>query len=442
MGITTSRTKGDAEAIPFMKQAIELDPNFGIAYEGLAIEYGNLGQASLAAEAGKKAYDLRDRVSEREKYRISAYYFNDVEGDIEKGSQTYEMWAKSYPRDSVPVGNLGVDYVTLGQLDKAIAAGEADLRLEPNIVGYGNLASWYTSVGRIQDARRLLAEAQQKGIDGLIIRSDLYNLAFLAGDDAEMERQVAWGAGRPGDEDPMLNAHADTMAYRGQMEKSRDLSRRAADSAVRADAKETGAGWLAFQALREAETGNSSAARQEAIRALDLAPGRYVKVLAALALARSRETAQSKTMLEALRKAEPTNTILKVYWFPIIEASLALDEQQPAQAIAALEPALPYELGGGITVIYPAYIRGQAYLAQKNGPAAIAEFQKFYDHANLVVNNVLAALAHLQMARAYVLAGNSSKAKNYYQDFFFIWKNADSDVPILKEAKAEYSKLQ
>jgi len=442
MGIITSRTKGDAEAIPFMKRAVELDPNFAIAYEALGIEYGNTGQATLAAENGRKAYELRDRVSEREKYRISAYYFNDVEADLEKGAQTYEMWAKSYPRDAVPVGNLAVDYVNLGQYDKAIAEGEAGLRLDPYIVGYGNVAGWYTSVGRIQDARRLLAEAQQKGLDGLILRSDLYNLAFLAGDDAEMERQVAWAAGRPGEEDQMLNAHADTMAYSGKMQNAQDLSRRAVDSAVRVDSKETGAVWLVSQAMREAETGDAVAARQDANRALALSPGRYVKVLAALALARSGETAQSSTMLQGLRKAEPTNTVLKVYWFPAIDGALALAQQRPAEAVTALEPSLPYELGGGVSVMYPAYIRGESYLAQMNGPAAIGEFQKFYDHAGIVGNNVLGSLAHLQLARAYVLAGNSAKARTYYQDFLSLWKNADPDVPVLKQAKAEYAKLQ
>ena len=195
MAITTSRTKGDAEAIPFMKRAIELDPNFAIAYEGLAIEYGNMGQATLAAENGKKAYDLRDRVSERERSHY-AYYFNDVLGEVEQGAEAYELWAKSYPRDAVPPGNLAVDYWMLGQFDKAITKAEATQRIAPSIVSYGNLGA--CSVCRwIKDARDILAEAQQKGFDGLIIRSDLYNLAFLAGDNAEMERQVAWAAGRP-----------------------------------------------------------------------------------------------------------------------------------------------------------------------------------------------------------------------------------------------------
>jgi serine/threonine protein kinase/tetratricopeptide (TPR) repeat protein len=448
MGITTSRSKGDAEAIPFLKRAIELDPNFAMAYVGLAVEYSNLGRASLAADHAKKAYDLRDRVSDREKYRISAFYFQYVTGEVEKATEAYELWAKSYPRDAVPHTNLGVLYAALGQYDKAITETEAALRLEPTIAGYGNQAENYIFVNQLKDASQMLQEAQQKNFDGLTIRSDLYSLAFLSGDTAEMERQVAWGAGRPGEEDQMLNAHADTQAYYGRLEKARDLSRRAADSAVRADAKETGALWLAYQALREAELGNVAAAPQAVGRALALAPGRDVKVLAALVLARSGDTVQSRTILEALQKTEPTNTYLKVYWFPVIEASIDMAQQAPDRAIVALEPSLPYELGGAPpnpqnnATLYPAYLRGLAYLAQKNGPAAAAEFQKFLDHSGIVQNFLLGSLAHLQLARAYAMQGATAKAKSAYQDFFVLWKDADHDIPILKEAKAEYAKLQ
>jgi tetratricopeptide (TPR) repeat protein len=259
-----------------------------------------------------------------------------------------------------------------------------------------------------------------------------------------MERQVAWAAGRPGEEDQMLNAQADTQAYYGRLVKARDLARRASDSAVRSDAKETGAQWLASQALREAELGNVAAARQGVARALALAPGRDVRVISALALARSGETAQSRTILEALQKSEPTNTYLKVYWFPVIEASIAMVQQAPDRAIVALEPALPYELGGpppGVPM-YPPYIRGLAYLAQRNGPAAAAEFQKFLDRPGVVQNFLLGSLAHLQLGRAYVISGDTAKAKTAYQDFLTLWKDADPDVPILKEAKAEYAKLQ
>ena len=242
----------------------------------------------------------------------------------------------------------------------------------------------------------------------------------------------------------MLNNHADTQAYYGRLEKARDLARRAADAAGRADAKETAAQWLAFQAVREAELGNVTAARQAISRALALAPGRDVKVVAALALARTGETTQSRTILEALQKSDPTNTYLKVYWFPVLEGSIAMAQQAPDRAIVALEASLPYELGGpppGISM-YPPYIRGVAYLAQKNGPAAAAEFQKFLDHPGVVQNFLLGSLARLQLARAYALSGDTAKAKTAYQDFLSLWKDADPDIPILKEAKAEYAKLQ
>jgi len=444
MGITTGRTKGNAEAIPFMKRAIELDPNFAIAYAGLAVVYGNLGQASVSAGYAKKAYDLRDRVSERERYRISALYFERVTVEVEKATEAYELWAKSYPRDMVPHTNLGALYSALGQYDKAIAETETSERLEPTIASYSNLASTYTNLNRLKDARQTLQEAQQRGFDDLFIRSDLYSLAFLSGDTAEMERDVAWAAGRPSEEDQMLNLHADTQAYYARLDKARDLARRAADSAVRSDARETGAQWLAFQALREAELGNGAVARQGVARALALAPGRDVKVISAVVLARSGETAQSKTILEALQKSEPTNTYLKVYWFPVIEASIAMAQQAPDRAIVALEPALPYELGGPPpgTSMYPPYVRGLAYLAQRNGPAAAAEFRKFLDHPGIVQNFLLGALAHLQLARAYVISGDTARAKAAYQDFLTLWKDADPDLPILKEAKAEYARLQ
>jgi eukaryotic-like serine/threonine-protein kinase len=445
MGITTGRTKGSAEAIPFMKRALELDPNFAIAYAGLAVLYGNLGQASLSADYAKKAYDLRDRVSERERYRISALYFEKVTAEVERATEAYELWAKSYPRDMVPHTNLGALYSGLGQYDKAIAETEGSLRLEPTLNSYANLASAYINVNRLKDARQTLQEAQQKNFDDLFIRSDLYSLAFLSGDTAEMERDVAWAVGRPSEEDQMLNTDADTQAYYGRLEKARDLARRASDSAVRSDAKETGAQWLVYQGVREAEVGNTTAARQAVARALALAPGRDVKVLAALALARTGETAQSKTLLEALQKSEPTNTFLKVYWFPVIEASIAIAQQAPDRAIVALEPALPYELGQPPPVsgtMYPAYIRGLAYLAQKNGPAAATEFQKFLDHPGIVQNFLLGSLAHLQLGRAYAISGDTAKAKAAYSDFLTLWKDADPDIPVLKEAKAEYAKLQ
>jgi serine/threonine protein kinase/tetratricopeptide (TPR) repeat protein len=445
MGITAGRTKGDSEAVPFMKRAIELDPNFAIAYVGLGINYSNLGQASLAAEYARKAYDLRDRVSDRERFRISAFYFQYVTGEMDQAIDAYELWAKTYPRDMVPHGNLGSLYASIGQYDKAIAETEIAQRLQPSITDYANLASNYISVGRLKDARQTLEEAQRNHFDGLFIRGGLYELAFLAGDTAEMDRQVAWAAGRPGEEDQMLNSHADTMAYYGRMAKARDLARQAADSAVRADAKETAAQWLAFQAEREAEVGNAAVARQGVARALALAPGRDVKVLSALALARADDSAHANAIMDGLKKSEPSNTFLKVYWFPVLEASMALTQHAPDRAVIALEPCVPYELGNAppesIGTLHPAYIRGLAYLAQKNGTAAAGEFQKLIDHPGIVQNFMLGSLAHLQLGRAYGISGDAAKAKAEYRKFFALWKDADAALPILKEARAEFARL-
>jgi len=444
MGVTTGRMKGDAEAIPFLKRSIELDPNFAMAYVGLGVHYSNLGQASLAAEYAKKAYDLRDRVSDREKYRISAFYFQYVTGEVEKATEAYELWAKTYPRDLAPHTNLGVLYSTLGQYDKAAAETEESLEIEPTLTAYGNLAGIYLNLGRLDDARAVLQQAQGKKLDGLILRLDLYGLAFLRGDSAETDRDVAWAAGRPGEEDPMLSTQSDTEAYCGRLARARDFSRRAVDAAVRADSKETGAIWQANAALREAEFGNPAAAKQKVDAALTLAPGRDVRVLAAMTLARAGDTARAKQIVEQLEKSEATNTMLKLYWLPTIHAAIELGGGNASQALISLEAAAPYDLGGPQPFgnLYPVYVRGLAYLAARNGSAAAGEFQKILDHRGIVLNFPLGALAHLQQGRAYVLSGDTAKAKAAYQDFFNVWKDADPDIPILKEAKVEQSKLQ
>jgi serine/threonine protein kinase/tetratricopeptide (TPR) repeat protein len=443
MGITTGRTKGDAEAIPFMKRAVELDPNFAMAYVGLGVEYANLGQASLAAQYARKAYDLRDRVSDRERYRISAFYFQYVTGEVEKATEAYELWAKTYPRDMVPHTNLGTIYSSLGQYDKAAAETEESQRLEPHLTGFGNLAGIYMSLNRYEDAQAILQQAQARKLDGLVLRSDAYGLAFLRGDTGEMEKDVGWGAGRPGEEDPMLSMQSDTEAYYGRLNRARDFSRRAVDAAVRADSKEAGAIWQANGALREAEFGNAAAAKQKVEAALALAPGRDVKILAAMTLARAGDTSRAKKIVDELEKSDSTNTMLKLYWFPTIQSALELSGGDASKALISLEAAAPYDLGGPapISGLYPVYMRGLAYLGAHNGAGAAAEFQKMLAHRGIVLNLPLGALAYLQLGRAYAMSGDTAKAKAAYQDFFNVWKDADPDLPILKEAKAEYAKL-
>jgi serine/threonine protein kinase/Flp pilus assembly protein TadD len=446
MGITTFRAKGNAESIPFYKRAIEIDPNFAVAYASLGLVYGNLGQASLAAENIKKAYDLRDHVSEREKYRISALYYQNVTGEFEQAVQVYELWAKSYPQDAVPVGNLGVINGNLGQYEKAMAANLESQRLEPDAIGYSNVAGTYLSLNKFDDSQKAVEDAQQHHMESDSLHFGIYQLAFLKGDTAGMERQVAWAAGKPGTEDVLLSFQSDTEAYYGHLALARDFSRRAVDAAVRSDSKESAATWQVNSALREAEFGNSAAAKQSVAAALALSPGRSVKIFAAVALARVGETSRAKALADELEKNYPSQTELKVYWMPAIRAAVELNAGNYAQALILLEAAAPYELGEPsqlqLGTLYPVYLRGQGYLMAHNGTAAAAEFQKFLDHRGIVINYPLGALAHLGLGRAYAMSGDNARAKTAYQHFLTLWKDADPDIPILKEAKAEYAKLQ
>jgi len=447
MGVTTQSQKGDAEAIPFLRRAIELDPNFAVAYAVLGVTYANLSQPSLSAENLKKAYEMRERVSEKERLRISAYYYAFVTGELEKEAQTYQLWIQSYPRDSIPHGNLGSNFASLGQYEKALAETQEAQHLEPNsVISYGNLGQIFLALNRPDDAKAMFEQALARKLDSGGLRLQMYSLAFLRGDSAQMAQQLAWGAGKPGAEDPLLATQSDTEGYYGRLTKARDYSRRAADSAVRADSKETAALWQVNAALREAEFGNVAAAKQNVGAALALAPGRDVRVLSALALARVGDTARAKAMVEQLEKSDPLNTVLKLYWLPTLKAAIELQAGNSAQALVSLEAAAPCELGEPPPfqegTLYPAYLRGEAYIAAHNSSSAATEFQKFLDHRGIVINSSLGALAHLGLARAYSMQDNTAKAKAAYQDFLKLWKDADPDIPILKEAKAEYAKLQ
>ena len=444
MGGRTAIRAGDAEAIPFYKHAVELDPNFALAYAALGATYFNLNQADLAAENATRAYKLRNRVSERERYRISATYYHAVTGELEKAIEEYQLWSKSYPRDDTPHLNLGVIYQQLGQYDKSLVETKESLGLKPTTTGYGNLSFDYIALNRLDDAEKVLREAQAAGFDGLYLRGNLYLLAFRRGDRKGMEQQLAWAAGRAGDEDTMLSGQADTEAYYGSLLRARDYSRRALESAVRAGSKETAALWQAAAGLREAEFGNTAAARQNAEAALSLQPGRDVKLLAALTLARAGDTARAKRLVEELEKTSSTDTMLKLYCLPTIHGAIEIGRNNPSQGIQGLEAALPYELGGTLAFpyLYPVWMRGQAYLAAHNGVAAATEFQKLIDHPGIVVNQPVGSLAHLGLGRAYALTGDNVKARASYENFLALWKDADPGIPVLIAAKSEYAKLQ
>ena len=442
MGKTILHEKGEVPAIPFYKRAMELDPSFAMAYAALSECYGNLGQHSLGLEYATKAYQLRDRVSDREKQVISVIYF-DATGEIEKQAQTLELMEATYPRTIV--GGLGDAYALMGQWDKALAEYQKAVRQTSVVTSYSDLGVAYMSLNRLQEAKSTCDEALTHKLDGGFLRQTKYNIAFLQGDAAQMEQQLAWGAGKPGDEDTLLSLQSDTEASYGRMSKARDFSRRAVDSAVRASSKETAALWKVNAALREAELGNAAFAKQGVAAALALSPGRDVEIVTALTLARIGDTPRAAALAEKLEKSYPTNTLLKAYWLPTINAAIEISKRNSSQALADLEPAAPYELGEAVAFInnlYPAYVRGQAYLLAHNGTAAAAQFQKLLDHRGIVVNFVTGSLAHLQIGRAYAMAGDTAKAKAAYQDFFNLWKDADPDIPILKQAKAEYAKLQ
>jgi predicted Zn-dependent protease len=274
----------------------------------------------------------------------------------------------------------------------------------------------------------------------------MYYYAFLRGDTAQMQQQVAWSSGKPGAEDPLLSAQSDTEAYYGHLAAARDYSRRAIDSAVRADSKETAAYWQVNGAVREAEFGNAAIAKEDVAAALKLAPGRDVKLLSALTLARVGNTEQAKTLIEGLEKTEASNTVLKLYWLPTLKAAIEINAGHPDEALVLLEAAAPNEMGEPppvqIGTMYPAYLRGQAYLEAKNGAAAAVEFKKLIDHPGIVVNYPTGVLARLGLARAYALSGDTAKSRAAYQDFLGLWKTSDPDIPILKAAREENSKLQ
>jgi eukaryotic-like serine/threonine-protein kinase len=445
MADTISRETGDAPSLPFYRRAIELDPNFPMAYAGLAVMYENLSQPSVALEYATKAYQLRNRVTEREKLRITAFYFR-ATGEVEKEAQTYELWTADYPRNWVPHNNLGNIYDNTGQYAKALAEYQEGVLLAPdNILSYANLGGTYCSLNRLDEAKAAFDQAFAHKLDGGFLRAHIYYLAFLRGDSAAMEQQVAWAAGKSGDEDQLLSLQSDTEAYYGRLGKARDFSRRAVTSASRADFKETAALWQINAALREAELDNMASARQGVIAALALSPGRNVKVVAALTLARIGDAPRAQALAEELEKNYATNTLLKLYWMPTIHAAIELKRGNSSQALVDLEAAATYELGGAgmfINYLYPAYVRGQAYLLAHNGTAAAAEFQKVLDQRGVVGNFVTGSLAHLQIGRAYAMTRETVNARTAYEDFLALWKDADPDIPILKEAKSEYAKLQ
>jgi eukaryotic-like serine/threonine-protein kinase len=449
LGSKNWNENGEIQAIPFFRQAIELDPNFAMAYAYLGLVYSSLGEDSKSVENVSKAFQLRDRVTESEKFLISAQYYLGVTGEVEKGVQVRELWAQTYPRDWRAHLSLGAVYGTLGRYEKAVAETRKCLGLDPDETICGsNLMQFYALLNRLDEARATYQEAIRRNPDYEYLHGCLYGLAFLQRDTAEMERQARWAADKPGVEDVLLSYQSDTYAFSGRLRSAREFSNRAVESARRNDRKEAAAAWQMNDALREAEFGNSARAAEQTTSVLTTTSTRVVPILAALALARAGDSTRAERMADELQKTFPADTFSNGYWLPTIRATIEITRRDPSKAIEFLKAAAPYEQGVvppnpefGV-LLYPAYVRGQAYLLLHQGAEAAAEFQRFLDHRTLVANNPLFVLAHLQIGRAYAMQGDTAKAKAAYQEFLTLWKDADPDVPILKEAKAEYAKLK
>jgi len=464
LGWKAQNEKGPAAALPYHQRAIELDPNFAMGYWAVGLDYASLSELTRASEFYTKAFRLREHASTREKLAITAEYYRDVTGELDKASQTLQEEIESYPRDPYPYDRLGVMFALQGQYEKAADITGQGMPLAPDrAYWYAHLANYSLALQRFEETEQVLHEARARKLDNLVMHDALYALAFLGEAPAAMAEQQQWFASQPGYANVGLALASDTEAYGGHLAKARDLTKQAVESAIRADNREAGAGWQANAALEQAAYGDMAEARQSAAEALKLAPASQgTESEAALAFAIAGDTARAQSLAQDLGKRFPLDTQMQSLWVPPIKAQLALnsDKKNPALALNALQAAST-ELGQitfltNLSCLYPVYVRGEAYLAAGQGSAAAVEFQKILDHSGIVWNCWTGALAHLGVARANALQSRTSQGQGQgpdsdaarnralaaYRDFLTLWKDADPDIPILKQAKGEYAKLQ
>ena len=458
LGEKAYREKSAAAALPYHQRAIELDPSFAIGYLEAGNDYYGLTEQGRAIEYYTRAFQLREHASELESLHITAFYYESVTGELEKAAQTYQEWIGNYPRDYRAHLDLGSVYSEQGQYEKAAEEKRKGLDLEPGSgVPYANLANSLFALQRFDEVRQTVQQAEARKLDRPTLRVALYALAFLRGDSLGLAEQLQWFADKP-EEHFAFSLASDTEAYQGHLAKARELTNQSIDSAIRADNKENGAIWMENSALREAALGNLTKAKQAAAEGLKLVPtSQGVEIEAALAFAMAGDIARTESLAQDLNKRRPVDTQMQSLWLPAIQAQLALDRKNPAAAIASLRPVLPpieygqIEFVLNLSCLYPTYIRGQAYLAAGHGKEAAAEFQKILGHSGIVWNCWTGALAHLGVARANALEVKTSQGADAdaarvralagYKDFLTLWKDADPDIPVLKQAKAEYAKL-
>jgi serine/threonine protein kinase/Flp pilus assembly protein TadD len=446
LGLKALNEQGDLAATSYFKRAIALDPNFASAYIRLSAIYGNLGDGDLSDEFLKKAFALKERVSEREKYQISTLYYGTLLDAPEQARPIIELWAKTYPRDALPYIELGALFQSTGQLSSAVTAGEKAVTLDPGkSVAFENLAGIYLSVDRLNEAQSLLDQAKAHNFDPEWNHYVQHQIMFLRDDADGMRRELAWAEQRP--ESGLVFAVAsDAEAYYGRLRKGRELLKRAVNATQQNNLKTAAALWHTYGALREAEFGNPEEVHREVASALGLAPSVDVKSLSSLALARAGDTTQAEALLKELSHSVNPGGVTDSFWLSTARASIELRQGRPLDALHDLEKALPYDLlcctSFGPATMYSVYVRGEAYLKLNRGQEAAKEYQKILNHRGLIPSQANAVLARLGLARSYALSGDALKARVAYQDFLSLWKEADPDIPILKQAKAEYAKLQ
>ena len=442
MGNKVLSANGSAAAVPFYEHAIELDPNFAMAYASLGRVYGDIGESALSAVNTSKAYQLRNRASEEERFFISASYEAQVTGNLERAEQTCKLWTEAYPRALSPHGFLaGIIYAPLGKYQESAEQAEATIGLDSNFfVGYAILVQDELALGRTDEAVKVLQQAEERKFEAPDFALQRFEIAFLKGNKDAMAREALQAQGKPGLEDQMSEAQAVVLAYYGHLADASKMSRRATEFALKANHRETAASFESQEAVREGFFGIAPAAKQAANAALALSKSRDVQYATAFALGLAGDYSQSQTLTDDLSGRFPEDTIVTVMYMPTLRALLAVKRNEPARAIELLQTAMPYE--GGIGTLYPAYVRGIAYLAAHEGREAAAEFQNIFDHRGIISSDPIGALAHLQNGRAHGISGDTAKAKAAYNDFLTLWKDADPDIPILQQAKAEYAKLR
>jgi DNA-binding winged helix-turn-helix (wHTH) protein/tetratricopeptide (TPR) repeat protein len=442
---------GSAAAAPLFRRAIEIDPQFAIAYASLGVVYADMGELGLSAESTTRGYQLRARTSEHERYSIEVIYDRNVTGNLQRAQQTCDLWTQTYPRD-VTAHDLCAGFVLqgAGYFEKSIQEARRGMQLDPdNAYAYVNLAASYLYTNRLQEAESTIEQAFNRKLRVPELFSIAYNSAFLRRDAAEMKRRVTQAEGISGAEDWMAHLQALVFARSGRLELAESMSRRGVDVAQQVGQLERAATYEAAVALWQTLFGNTEIARRHAIAAQQLSTGRDVQYASALALALSGDSAQATAAADSFAKLFPEDTSVRFSYVPVLRAVVALNNGFPSAAIEELRAAEPHELSiSGITFfgffggLYSAYLRGEAYLALHEEKKAAQEFHKIMDHPGIVMADPVGALAHLQLARAFAASGNTEMAKDSYHDFLTIWRDADPDVPVLKQAKSEYAKLR